>query len=611
MLDAKTMMEAEQQPPAPPAPPAPLANLPIEVEIVSQQAQGRPMITGFAAEMEDDGEDFSTPPSPPVAAGATGEPEPELGLGDNHPLDGLDDLLDDLDDSHEELELEPSQWDPELLTKPLPEPLPEASPELEPEPPTTGEPEPGLDELIDPGEKLQLEPSPTCGASSTEDWLQITDWDEVEEPLPGPLPDALPEPPTDKDASQAGEEAKDAENFAAPPPPPAALTPPPPPPSKPKTRQGKALFAWNAAGGAAEDDLLFETATIIDLVNDEPGDGWSTGRLAGVEGVYPTAYVQELEPEQEVELPPAPPPLVVQPQPEVTVSPEEVVDTTPPELVDVSLVTVELTQLGTLGISLEEIKGSDPYARILTLREGTQAKEHSALLVPGLRLVSIHGMTCVGVEYRDVVKMLQSPELGQQRPLKLQWAVGDMLSEEALAARIEVIWEMKTPENMQVLSRMMAKNESKIPAFYANLMRKHEIDETFFNPPAAAVEEVLGLEAVSPIPATREARVRAAAGITKPPRVDVTHHPTVAHTGGFLVDSPQGAASPLPSANLVFGTGHQAEISSAAVKDSIQEMAALLVQAGAAFQEGMSESTRQELNWLSEYLNKRLPEQQY
>jgi hypothetical protein len=277
----------------------------------------------------------------------------------------------------------------------------------------TGEPDLGLETLDDLDELMSPEPLPEASPES----------------LPEPVPEPEPEPPAD-DAPQAGEEveeapadeAEEAEDLPAPPPPPAALAPPP---SKPKTRQGKTLFAWNAAGGAAEGDLLFEADTIVELVNDEPGDGWSTGRLSGVEGVYPTAYVQELEPEPEVELPPAPsPPPVAQPQLEVGASPEEVVDVTPLELAGVSLVTVEFTQPGTLGISLEEVKLEGPdapaCARIRGLRDGTQAQEHTALLVTGLRLVSVHGTACVGIGYRDVMEMLKSPQLGQQRPLKLQ-----------------------------------------------------------------------------------------------------------------------------------------------------------------------------------------------
>ena len=41
-------------------------------------------------------------------------------------------------------------------------------------------------------------------------------------------------------------------------------------------------------------DLAFKKGDMIELVSEEPGDGWVTGRLNGVEGILPLNYVQRV-----------------------------------------------------------------------------------------------------------------------------------------------------------------------------------------------------------------------------------------------------------------------------------------------------------------------------
>ena len=96
----------------------------------------------------------------------------------------------------------------------------------------------------------------------------------------------------------------------APPPPPSKPAPPPQP--QPQARQAKAVYPWNPSIGAQQGDLVFEAGTIIEIVSDLPGDGWSTGRLNGQEGTYPSTYVEEIAA--------APPPPAPNPEPEAPVS---------------------------------------------------------------------------------------------------------------------------------------------------------------------------------------------------------------------------------------------------------------------------------------------------
>ena len=43
-----------------------------------------------------------------------------------------------------------------------------------------------------------------------------------------------------------------------------------------------------------EGDLAFNKGDMIELVSEEPGNGWVTGRVRGVQGILPLNYVERL-----------------------------------------------------------------------------------------------------------------------------------------------------------------------------------------------------------------------------------------------------------------------------------------------------------------------------
>ena len=58
-------------------------------------------------------------------------------------------------------------------------------------------------------------------------------------------------------------------------------------------RMMKASFPWNETTGASPTDLHFSTGDVIEVLNDGPGQGWLTGRLAnhpGMSGIFPENY---------------------------------------------------------------------------------------------------------------------------------------------------------------------------------------------------------------------------------------------------------------------------------------------------------------------------------
>ena len=59
-------------------------------------------------------------------------------------------------------------------------------------------------------------------------------------------------------------------------------------------RMGKALYPWNVELGASPGDLTFNPDDVIELVSDEPGQGWRTGVLGGRQGIFPANYVEEI-----------------------------------------------------------------------------------------------------------------------------------------------------------------------------------------------------------------------------------------------------------------------------------------------------------------------------
>ncbi|KAN0100940.1 hypothetical protein V8E55_000924 [Tylopilus felleus] len=109
-------------------------------------------------------------------------------------------------------------------------------------------------------------------------------------PPPPPPPGQLTAPPPPYSASDHGNSAVAAAATAA------TKRPPPPPPLKPKPKPEPvveyvtALYDFDAQ---ADGDLSFKTGDRIEIVKkSESQEDWWTGRLNGVEGVFPGNYVQ-------------------------------------------------------------------------------------------------------------------------------------------------------------------------------------------------------------------------------------------------------------------------------------------------------------------------------
>ena len=101
----------------------------------------------------------------------------------------------------------------------------------------------------------------------------------------------------------------------------------------PRPRMCRALHGWDAASGASPGDLLFEPGAVFRLVSDtEPGHGWWMGshdgfvkilfkdslqRISVKKGIFPSNYVELIEPEPE----PAPVPAPVMPAPRPALTP--------------------------------------------------------------------------------------------------------------------------------------------------------------------------------------------------------------------------------------------------------------------------------------------------
>ena len=61
-------------------------------------------------------------------------------------------------------------------------------------------------------------------------------------------------------------------------------------------RRARALHAWDAASGAAADDLHFTAGQEFELVSESvPGSGWYTGILDGTKGIFPGNFVEVIE----------------------------------------------------------------------------------------------------------------------------------------------------------------------------------------------------------------------------------------------------------------------------------------------------------------------------
>lgn len=59
-------------------------------------------------------------------------------------------------------------------------------------------------------------------------------------------------------------------------------------------RMVRAVRPWTEATGAAATDLHFNTDALIELISDEPGGGWVTGKIGSEEGIFPQNYAVEL-----------------------------------------------------------------------------------------------------------------------------------------------------------------------------------------------------------------------------------------------------------------------------------------------------------------------------
>jgi len=55
----------------------------------------------------------------------------------------------------------------------------------------------------------------------------------------------------------------------------------------------KTLFAWREE--AAEGDLVFDEDMIISVMATDGDSGWWTGRIGGIEGIFPANYVERVE----------------------------------------------------------------------------------------------------------------------------------------------------------------------------------------------------------------------------------------------------------------------------------------------------------------------------
>ena len=308
------------------------------------------------------------------------------------------------------------------------------------------------------------------------------------------------------------------------------------------------------------------------------------------------------------------------------------------DLKNVGLVAVELHEAGILGITLEEThfydggdaaaaaaaaaESASTYPRVTGVRDGTQAaKYHAKLLVPGLRLVAIHGTPCINTPYKSVVGMLQSPELGQRRPLQLQFGTADLLSDKQLRDRITKIFELRSPDNLQALPRMLNKNEGKIPVFYINLLRKYDIDPAVVfrsNDIANAPEGIPSVSARPAVPAGRPAGAEIAASASVAPAASAarpaTLNPTVLGEARMAPQSGNNRSAPdntwlSPSqhrANEAAASSAAAErikqISMPEVTSIVVDYARILLEASTEFASKLDDETHGELEWLRRYV---------
>lgn len=74
----------------------------------------------------------------------------------------------------------------------------------------------------------------------------------------------------------------------------AGKKPPPPPPLKPKPKVEQYVVALYDFDAQAEGDLAFRAGDHIQVVErTESSEDWWTGKLNGIQGVFPGNYVQD------------------------------------------------------------------------------------------------------------------------------------------------------------------------------------------------------------------------------------------------------------------------------------------------------------------------------
>jgi len=74
----------------------------------------------------------------------------------------------------------------------------------------------------------------------------------------------------------------------------AGKKPPPPPPLKPKPKAEQYVVALYDFDAQAEGDLAFRAGDRIQVVErTESSEDWWTGKLNGMQGVFPGNYVQD------------------------------------------------------------------------------------------------------------------------------------------------------------------------------------------------------------------------------------------------------------------------------------------------------------------------------
>ena len=77
-------------------------------------------------------------------------------------------------------------------------------------------------------------------------------------------------------------------------PPTAARRPPPPPAPRRAPPQKTMMRALYDCAADEDGDLAFRAGDMLELVSEEPGNGWVTGRLGARVGILPSNYVERV-----------------------------------------------------------------------------------------------------------------------------------------------------------------------------------------------------------------------------------------------------------------------------------------------------------------------------